>query len=386
MSNENQQDINPLPEEWVNEYLSNSGISYDYKTDGYRQGSQVIEPKILMAKLRLQANKDGLQGFRPLLVDSLMLWRYEQQFSVLQGYRNQLEGHHDPDDISNWVKAATGDNSPLDIAVVKHFVWQVKRKLFGLPVDHHIMPILFGKSGGGKSVAIHKLVEPLKELTLETNMSVFQDRFGMRQFSRNYIMFFDELSGASNVDVNRLKQVITAPVMEWRVMHSEGVNSAPQNCTFIGCTNTHVSERIKDPTSARRFWQLTCADKLDWENINSIDYSSLWRSVDHYCQSPILHHLAEIKEVQEREIRAKSLTEQWLEQCCKPTDFNSSSPTSKTLYQNFQQWAQWQKLQQNYTFQQFSKELPQSIATLGIPIKSKHSNRGTIWSVELQSE
>ena len=35
-------------------------------------------------------------------------------------------------------------------------------------------------------------------------------------------MFFDELSGASNVDVNRLKQVITAPVMEWRVMHSEG--------------------------------------------------------------------------------------------------------------------------------------------------------------------
>ena len=65
---------------------------------------------------------------------------------------------------------------PLDIAVVKHFVWQVKRKLIGLPVDHHIMPILFGKSGGGKSVAIHKLVEPLKELTLETNMSVFQDQ------------------------------------------------------------------------------------------------------------------------------------------------------------------------------------------------------------------
>ena len=40
------------PEEWVDDYLSSHGISYDYKTDGYKQESLVIEPKILMAKLR----------------------------------------------------------------------------------------------------------------------------------------------------------------------------------------------------------------------------------------------------------------------------------------------------------------------------------------------
>ena len=377
---------NILPEQWVADFLRTNQISYDYKTDGYRQRGQVLEAKILIAKLRLSANKDGVQEINKYLNDALMLWRYDQQHNALSSILDRVVEPSDTSEVAKWVKAATGSESKLDQAVVSHFIWQVKRKLNGMTVDHHMMPILFGRSGGGKSVAIHKLIAPLKEIAFETNMSVFQDRFGLRQFTRNYIMFFDELSGASGVDVNRLKQVITAPVMEWRVMHSEGVNSAPQNCTFIGCTNVHVSERIKDPTSARRFWQLTCADVLDWDLINDIDYDAMWREIDHNAESPIIPYLDEIKAVQEREVRSKSLTEQWIEQQCVAGSFTRKSPTSKMLYESFQNWCKWQGLKASYSFQQFSKELPTSIRTLGVDIKSKHSNRGTVWSLKLKTD
>lgn len=377
---------NILPEQWVSEFLNKNQISYDYKTDGYRQRGQVIEAKILIAKLRLAANKEGVQGINKYLNDALMLWRYENQHNVLSRIIDQLSHPSSTNEVKKWVRAATGKESELDVAVVAHFIWQVKRKLNGMPVDHHMMPILFGRSGGGKSVAIHKLIAPLKQIAFETNMSVFQDRFGLRQFTRNYIMFFDELSGASAVDVNRLKQVITSPVMEWRVMHSEGVNSAPQNCTFIGCTNIHVSERIKDPTSARRFWQITCADVLDWDLINEVNYEAMWCEVDHQADSPIIPFLSDIKSIQENEVRSKTLTEQWLEQCCVAGSFTRKSPTSKKIYEHFQEWCKWQGLRASYSFQQFSKELPTSIRTLDVDIQSKHSNRGTIWSLKLRTD
>ena len=158
------------------------------------------------------------------------------------------------------------------------------------------------------------------------------------------------------------------------------------NCTFIGCTNVHVSERIKDPTSARRFWQLTCADVLDWDLINDIDYDAMWREIDHNAESPIIPYLDEIKAVQEREVRSKSLTEQWIEQQCVAGSFTRKSPTSKMLYESFQNWCKWQGLKASYSFQQFSKELPTSIRTLGVDIKSKHSNRGTVWSLKLKTD
>lgn len=367
---------------WLDNYLRSQGIDYDYKTDSLRCAGEPLDPRVAMASLRLAAHSQDNVNVRRLLNDLLTVWKNGQQRLVIADIRKSIS--HEPttsDLVTEWVKAVMGRESSVDVAVARHFIWQIKRKLRQLPVEHHMMPILYGKSGGGKSVAVAKLLEPLSTVALTTNMSVFEDRFGKRQFTRNYVMFFDELAGAWSSEVNHLKQVITSPVMEWRVMHSEGVASAPQNCTFVGCTNDPVSERIKDATSARRFWQINCADRLDWDSINSIDYLALWRSVDEQQPCPVLPHIDEIRKVQDREVRFKDGIELWLEDKCEPHPFYGESPTTTILYDYFKLWCDWQAA--TYPgFQFFARALPQRIKMLGWDVESKHSNNGTVWSLK----
>ncbi|MCX6125408.1 MAG: hypothetical protein NTV34_11780 [Proteobacteria bacterium] len=129
-------------------------------------------------------------------------------------------------------------------------------------------------------------------------MGIFDDIHSKRMLSRNFVVVFDELQGSEDVDINNMKQIITASTLEWRVMRSEQVGSAPQNATFIGCTNEPVKTRIVDPTSARRFWELRCLGQIDWNVINSIDYMALWRSVDETGPSPVIELVGAIREQQ----------------------------------------------------------------------------------------
>lgn len=374
------------PDDWVAAFLLLRGITYDYKTDSVRQGGDLIDHVTLIAQMRVTAFRFGVTAIKAYLPDAVLLWKRKQSQDFLDSVRGRLaHARAETDHIAAWVAAATGQVSHLDVAVVRHLVWQVKRKLSGLPVEHHMMPILYGRTGGGKSVAVHKLLEPVRDVTLCRDMGVFGDAFGRRQFARSYVMFFDELSKASAVDVNALKNIISAPTVEWRVMRSEGVASSPQNSTFIGCSNDPVSERINDPTSARRFWQINCAEKLDWEAINAIDYLALWKSVDERSPCMLVPYLSEIQAIQHRELRAKDIIEQWLELACEPAPFDTASPTTNELFEQFMAWCRWQGAVSHPGLQKFSRGLESRMRGMGWGIESKHASRGTVWSLRMRS-
>ena len=374
------------PLQWVSFFLSDNGYTYDYKTDSVRKDGERISEKTIMSKMNLACHSTGSKRLRSFLKDAFHIWRCEQARNSLKNLRSSTAFANVEDDpMKDWVLATTGQCNLHDVAILKHFIWQVKRKISGLEVDHHIMPILFGKSGAGKSVAVQKLIQPLMDFALISSMSVLKDRFGKRQLSRNFIMFFDELEGAGSVDVNSLKQIITAPSIEWREMHSEGIKSSPQNCTFIGCSNDPVRDRIQDSTSARRFWQLNCQDRIDWETINDLNYDAMWKSIDENLPSPIIPLIDEINKIQNREIRATNLIEDWLTTSCKPACFTNKSPTTKELYQDFKDWCQWQGIISYPGIQKFARSLVPEVRSIGWDIESKHGNRGTIWPLKIDS-
>ncbi len=243
---------------------------------------------------------------------------------------------------------------------------------------------MYGKSGAGKSVAVSRLIEPLRRVALQTDMGIFGDQFSRRAFARNFIVFFDELQGSESADINAMKQIITAPVIEWRAMRSERVMSAPQNATFIGCSNEPVRDRIQDSTSSRRFWQINCVDRVDWETINSIDYVALWQSVDESAPSPLVAHLDEIRKVQESEIRVKDLVEQWVEEMCEIVSFDESSLTTSELYDSFRDFCLWQNQKSFPQFQKFSRSIKQIFEVPEHGPLAKKTNRGTTWCIRLK--
>lgn len=368
-----------LPQQWVELYIEINRIVYDHKTSSIRQDGESLEYGLLLSKMRLTAYQHGMTHLRQYLKDGLSVWMREQSKLHVTDLRNLLRFiPSEIDLVEQWLKAATGKTDACDVAVMKHFIWQVKRKLYGLPVEHHMMPVLFGKSGGGKSVAVHHLLKPLESVTMLQNMTVFNDQFSRQMFNKNYVMFFDELAKSKQVDINSLKNIITTPRVEWRGIQSESINSASQNCTFIGCSNDPLRERIQDTTSARRFWQLNCADKFDWKTINELNYTLLWQAIDMNQASPLLEVLEEVQILQESELRTKDPIEEWLGFACETSVF-SSQPTTSELYRNFKFWCKSLGIITTFTLQTFSRALPKKVAETAPTIKSQHVFNGTIW-------
>lgn len=374
------------PKAWVIERLKEHCLDYDYKTDSLKKGDSVVEETLAVSLLRLDAHEQDLEDLRSYIRDALNVYRHERSKIELTELTQELTycpTQNDP--VASWVTAVCGKTSALDVAVVKHFIWQAKRKLAEQAVEHHMMPVLFGRSGAGKSVAVSRLIEPLRAVALQTDMSIFSDQFSRRAFARNFLVFFDELQGSDNADVNAMKQIITAPIIEWRAMRSERVMSAPQNSTFIGCSNDPVRDRIKDPTSSRRFWQINCADQIDWQAINGIDYLALWRSVDENAPAPVLEHLSEVRKVQEAEIRVKDIIEQWVEETCETASFDESSLTTSELYDSFRDFCLWQNQKSFPQFQKFARDLKRILEVQGHRAVSKKGNRGTTWAIRIKA-
>ena len=295
-----------LPDPFVFENISRALADLGFKdqdtVDGearellLRRLRQLYKEEIRLARKRAQAMEDfepkaSSQFKNEDLVDSLTLFfhkvnefRIKHAAFILKCTDPSLEL------VEKMVFAWTGKRCPLDTAVMAHAVSQMKRKLFGLPVTNHIMPILNGAQGAGKSLAILALAKPFKNLGLFLSGSISQltdERF-QKVLGDYYFFLADEMALAERADVNVLKNIITADRLNPRKLGTNSAYDIRQNCTFIGTTNRPVNEMIHDKTGARRFYQIDCLEKMDWSAINSIDYWKLIAGVDESIENGYL--------------------------------------------------------------------------------------------------
>lgn len=282
--------------------------------------------------------------------DVIVHEQYKFKSECLKQFRAGLKFRESNQLTEQWLRAVVGESPRFQIylAVMQHFLWQVKRKVFDLPVEHHLMPIITGKQGSGKSTAIFKMIEPIAEYSVTLDVSSATDSREHFNFHKNFVCFFDELARAQNADVNSLKKLISAPKITYRILSRHENGEAPNTCTFIGATNGRIEDMIYDPTGMRRFFEIPGMEKLDWPIINSMEYARLWQSIDEAQPSPILPFLDQIREIQE-EIRALDSVEEWI--CEKGITFVSgdtlvigeSSKAPQELYRNYAEWLETQK-------------------------------------------
>lgn len=183
--------------------------------------------------------------------------------------------------LTRWLKALTG-RAPTDIElrVMLHWLWCVKRKFLGKEVVYHVMPVLYSlKQGNGKSTAVARLTAPLNDFVVHLSMHQLSDERCYDALNKNYICMFDEMQGAARTDVDQLKRIITASRIDMRRLYTHNIITLDQNCMFIGASNKQVGELIVDQ-AMRRFYQINCAERFDQAAINAIDYVELWQHVD----------------------------------------------------------------------------------------------------------
>lgn len=211
--------------------------------------------------------------------------------------------------VTNFIKALTGGQDAADIAVISHWLWSVKKKMAGQSPSYHIMPILFGKQEGGKTVALNKLIAPINNFRLNIGMDDMADGRYFKSMSENYVIVFDEMQGAVRTDIDALKKQVTIDENDYRPLGTNDVFKVRQSCSFIGATNRSVAEQIVDVTGMRRFYELHCQDKLDWDLLGSIDFLAMWQSIDETKENGyMLEQIDNIRKKQECLVASDEIT------------------------------------------------------------------------------
>lgn len=229
---------------------------------------------------------------RKKIESAVALYVFQEQQVILNSKRDSLKcNKEDLSHIRKYASIVSGSNNPnleLDTAVLSHFIWQVKRKLFNKPTVFEIMPILFGtKNGTGKSRAALHLFSPLKAYTSNLTVAQLVDSRENSSISRSYIGFLDECSRSTNADMETLKMRISSSETTVRQLYSNTASMIKNNTTFFGTSNRPLDQIIKDPSGLRRFWSINYAgltqDELinqDFSRFDAIDFESLWKGID----------------------------------------------------------------------------------------------------------
>lgn len=227
--------------------------------------------------------------------------------------------------------------SELDKAVFRHWLWQVKRKAAGLTVPNPLWLNLFGKQGSGKTCSLNHLLEPLASFVRHTNAYEATDDRAFHSYAQTLVLFLDELSGSAKAEVEKIKQLTTASHLSARRLGTHKVDSIQNRASFLSATNVNLSTLIKDPTGARRFFELTSRDRMDIQAVLAFDVTSVWKAIDENADSPLKGHEEALAEAQE-EIRHETPLEMWWDQR-QLGDCQVQKLTAAQLLADFEEWA-----------------------------------------------
>lgn len=303
---------------FVDTWLQRNGVTFNPDTMRFERDKMEIRTDVLVDRIFVDSPRYG----RDKITSAIRVKIDDQWTKAWNSLRARLKhvatlesalGEPSPD-AKRFLKAITGSEEPLDIAVVLHFIWQVKRKLHGLEVTNHLMPIFCRMhQQGGKSTVVRKLLAPLGQHLVATglNLSALNDDRNNFRFTENLVLMFDEMSGADRADIESLKRMITASRVDWRMMRTNSQTGGTNIATLIGTANKAVVELLYDDTGMKRFHEIICLETLDHETINTIDYLRLWTSVDENQESPLVPFLPELRARQE-EMRPRSEVEEWM--------------------------------------------------------------------------
>jgi Virulence-associated protein E len=214
-----------------------------------------------------------------------------------------------------WVQAITPTADVLDAVAVMQWLWQVKRRLAGLPTQEELMLVISGpKQGTGKSTALRKLVEPLAELVIDVSAKTFSDEREAEVMATHAVGILDEMARVNTTEAADIKRTITQPTVSYRKMRENGRVTAKRLMSFAGTANEPLALLVNDTTGARRFHELTVATggRIDHATINAIDYHALWSAVSELDPAPILP-VVDLLRSRQQALVARDAVSGWLE-------------------------------------------------------------------------
>lgn len=156
------------------------------------------------------------------------------------------------------------EDPDVAVEVLRHWLWQVKRYLYGLHVPAPLMVNILGPQGCGKSQLVTMLVGApgLFGAFLETaSLSTMGDSRDTDLFSSKLVVFFDELAFSSEYgdearNVDAMKKILTSQYNSRRDLGRNSRSKMKRIFSAIAASNASIVQRIYDPTGMRRYFEI----------------------------------------------------------------------------------------------------------------------------------
>lgn len=241
-----------------------------------------------------------------------------------------------------------GSDDPEELETIRQtamiafstFLFRAKNHMrFRFFSSAHLMLVLSGVQGDGKTFALENLMSVLNGMSTSVSLEAFRDKSMSYQFSIMPVMVFEEMAGAAKADIDSIKAIMTDKekllVEKYKVAGVRKIIS-----TFIGCSNKDIRNLLKDDTGNRRFIQFNTLP-VDRKNLAGIDWLKIWQSVDENAVEPPMYASEEnhamIKAMQEDQ-RVMGEVETWINE-----GYNvpwGQVMSDRALYDLFRLWGQ----------------------------------------------
>jgi hypothetical protein len=198
-------------------------------------------------------------------------------------------------------------NDDVDELVLRHMVWLIKRRIMRLPVGQEHRPLMLnicGMRGMGKSLFVSKyLLSPLpaaKVCEIADLGQVINDERNYHLLGDCFALVFGEKGNAGKVNINKLKMLVDAPVLNYRCLGLNIHNKVANAATLFSTSNSPLRDDLKDE-SPRKWYEIEfpvrTKDEIDKyiQQRDSIPIHELWKCVNENVDSPLLEQWNEVQ-------------------------------------------------------------------------------------------
>jgi hypothetical protein len=300
--------LSHCPEVVLAEILAKAEISYNFSRDEYLQsGEKIKRPVVDNTIISLCDDIQKKYDDRPYSWKTLLatldlqedrLEREERKnISKKLAYDPAYVGYADKilDEIIDlW--NIKGDKEIIK-AGIKHWCWNVKRRMNDLECRWGLMLYFYSEWGGaGKTYFANALVESISERFVALSVSSKQLCDIERESNKlenNYAMVIDEMKPLDEESLMSLRATIECKSRQIRVLGVQRQNRQLIRAQMIATANYDISRIIHDDSGYRRFLQLEFGlkDGEITENLKTkqnaliLKLSRLWKGIDEKNES-----------------------------------------------------------------------------------------------------
>ena len=241
----------------------------------------------------------------------------------------------------------------------KHWLWCLKRRIFGKSVIWHIWLNFNGAQGIGKTQMITRMFKSLEDFTVMTNLKVLNDvEREYRKFSDNYIIIFDDLNTGENTDsdlslsdnaVDAAKQMMTQDILTIRSFHTQDQIKVKNTFTPISTANRHLYDVIYDGDAMRRWFEFNCQRDTPPESYDELNamlerFPEALRGIDEDNDKGYWIRGTEtckkITDIQKHYIPTNTSTNEWIRKCniLPDTTMNTKNKFTTTIYSHYKDY------------------------------------------------